>query len=62
MTYKKYDVAARLVHPSCYHTGYDFTVHARNKADAIKAARNMARNEGHTRHDGALRYTATEAE
>ncbi len=61
MAYKAYKIEARLVHPSCFHNGYDFTVSARNKADAIKSARRMALDAGHTRQDGALRYTATES-
>ncbi len=58
--FKTYDVQARLVHPSCYHTGYDFTIYARTKAEAIKSARREAFNAGHTRQDGGLRYTAEE--
>lgn len=58
--FKTYEVQARLVHPGCFHTGYDFTVTARNKAEAIKQARKLAAHEGHTRQDGPLRYTATE--
>lgn len=60
MAYKTYQVAARLVQPGCFHTGYDFTVAAKNKAEAIKRARQLAWGEGHTRQDGSLRYTATE--
>lgn len=60
--FKTYEVKARLKFPSCFHTGYDFTVHAKNKADAIKQARKEASREGHSRHDGPLSYTATEAE
>jgi hypothetical protein len=62
MACKTYEVAARLVHPSCYHSGYDFTVSAKNKAEAIKRARQLAWGQGHTRQDGSLRYTATEVE
>lgn len=53
---KSYIVHARLKHPGCYHTGYDFTVIARTRAEAIKRARVLAHNEGHTRQDGALVY------
>lgn len=59
---KTYIVTAKLVHPSCYHSGYEFEVHAKTKADAIKSARNMVWREGHTRQDGGLRYSASEAE
>jgi hypothetical protein len=58
--YKTFEVQARLVHPGCFHTGYDFTISARTKADAIKRARQLVWGEGHTRMDGSLRYTATE--
>lgn len=57
---KQYEVEARLKFPSCYHSGYDFTIYAKNKADAIKKARNEAAREGHTKHDGPLNYKATE--
>jgi hypothetical protein len=59
---KTYLVEGRLKHPSCYHTGYDFTVHARTKAEAIRWARVRAADQGHTRHDGPLVFKATEQE
>ena len=55
-----YRVEARLKHPSCYHTGYDFDVVAETKAEAIKRARTLAHYEGHTRQDGPLQYKAFE--
>lgn len=58
--FKTFEVAARLKFASCYHSGYDFTIHARTKADAIKQARKQAAYEGHTKHDGPLSYSATE--
>ena len=42
------------------HTGYEVTVHAKNKADAIKAARPRVRDMGWDRHEGPLTYTARE--
>lgn len=59
---KTYRVEATLKFPSCYHTGYEFTIYAKNKADAIKKARNDAAREGHTRQDGPLIYKAYEEE
>jgi hypothetical protein len=59
---KTYEVTAALKFPSCYHSGYSFTIHAPNKAAAIKSARRDAAREGHTRQDGPLIYTATEIE
>lgn len=60
---KSYNVEAKLKFPSCYHTGYSFTIYAKNKADAIKKARREAFNEGHNnKHDGALIYSITETE
>jgi len=58
--FKTYRVEARLKFPSCYHSGYDFTVAAKTKADAIKSARKEAHYSGHTKQDGPLVYTATE--
>lgn len=55
---KTYEVTAALKFPGCYHTGYQFTVYAANKAEAIKVARREAAREGHTRMDGPLVYTA----
>lgn len=60
--FKTYQVEARLKFPSCFHNGYDFTISAKNKADAIKKARKEAFYSGHTRQDGPLTYTATETE
>ncbi len=57
---KTYLVEARLKFPSCYHSGYDFEIAAKTKADAIKVARKEVLYAGHTRHDGPLKYTATE--
>ena len=58
---KSYLVQARLKFASAYHTGYDFEVHAANKADAIKRARKEAFNAGHNgKYDGPLKYTAIE--
>lgn len=57
---KRYTVAAKLKFPSCYHSGYEFEVYAKTKADAIKKARGMVWNEGHTKQDGALKFTAVE--
>ncbi|HET8729515.1 MAG TPA: hypothetical protein VFM34_00180 [Moraxellaceae bacterium] len=59
---KLYRVTAKLKYPGCYHTGYEFLIHAGNKADAIKTARRHAAYEGHTRQDGPLSYTAIETE
>jgi hypothetical protein len=59
---KKYEVTARLKFPSCYHTGYDFEIYAKNKAEAIKSARKQAFNEGHTKQDGPLSYSAQEVD
>jgi hypothetical protein len=61
-TMKTYRVTAALKFPGCYHTGYEFTIHAKSKVDAIKQARKEARLEGHTRQDGPLVYTATAEE
>jgi len=58
--FKTYLVEARLKFPYCYHTGYDFTITAKTKADAIKSARKEAAYSGHTRQDGPLIYKATE--
>jgi len=60
--FKTFEVKARLKFPSCYHSGYDFTIHAKTKAEAIKKARKDAAYEGHTKQDGPLVYTAMEAE
>ena len=57
---KRYHVAARLVNPSCFNAGYDFTIYSASKSEAISRARNEARNSGHTRQDGMLIYTAVE--
>lgn len=59
---KKYNVEAKLKFPSIYHSGYEFEVYAKTKADAIKIARRMVWNEGHTKQDGALKFTASEIE
>jgi hypothetical protein len=58
--FKTYLVEARLKFPSCYHSGYDFRISAKTKADAIKSARKEAAYSGHTRHDGPLIYRAIE--
>lgn len=58
--FKSYRVEARLKFPSCYHTGYDFQIVARTKADAIKIARKEAVYQGHTRQDGPLTFKAYE--
>jgi hypothetical protein len=55
---KTYVVNARLLYPSCYHSGYEYVIHAKNGVDAIKQARNKVRYDGHTRQDGPLKYTA----
>lgn len=61
--FKTYEVAARLKFPSCFHNGYDFTVSAKNKTDAIKQARRMVHDEGHSgRVDGPISYSATEVQ
>ena len=60
--FKTYRVEARLKFPSCYHTGYDFHISAKTKADAIKSARKEAAYAGHTRQDGPLIYKAHEEE
>lgn len=57
---KSYLVEARLKFPSCYHTGYDLTIYATTKAEAIKKARKEVFLEGHTRKDGALSFKAFE--
>ena len=60
---KTYIVTADLKFPSCYHRGYEFEIHAPNKAAAIKSARRLAFNEGHhSRIDGPLSYSAQVAE
>lgn len=59
---KAYRVEATLKFPSCYHSGYEFTIYAKNKAEAIKKARRDATNEGHTKQDGALVYKVIELE
>ena len=58
---KTYIVTAKLKFPSCYNSGYEFTIAAKNKAEAIKRARVEVSYAGHTRMDGALSYSATEA-
>jgi hypothetical protein len=58
--FKTYRVEARLKFASCYHNGYDFTISARTKADAIKSARKEAAYSGHTKQDGPLIYKAYE--
>ncbi len=60
--FKRYEVEARLKFPACFHTGYDFSICAKTKADAIKSARKEAFAAGHTRHDGPLVYKAKEIE
>ena len=45
-------------------TGYTFnneseeTFYAKNAADAIKQARKLMRDNGHTKHDGPVEYRA----
>lgn len=58
---KTYRVEARLKFPACYHSGYDFEIIAKTKAEAIKRARKEAFNSGHTRQDGPLIYKAYDA-
>lgn len=43
------------------HDGYEVTVSAKNKAEAIKIARPKVRNMGYDRHEGPLTYQAAEA-
>lgn len=59
---KTYRVEARLKTPGSYHSGYDFTVYAKTKGEAVKYARKDAYNQGHTRQDGALVFKAYEEE
>ena len=59
---KTYLVKATLKFPSCNHSGYEFEIYARNKAAAIKSARSQVWNEGHTRQDGPLTFTASEVD
>lgn len=59
---KKYTVEAKLKFPSCYHSGYEFEIYAKTKADAIKSARKRVWAEGHTKQDGALKFSAVETE
>lgn len=58
--FKNYQIEAKLKFPSSYHSGYNFTVSAKTKADAIKTARKEIAYHGHTRQDGPISYTATE--
>lgn len=60
MKLKLYQVEAKLKFPGCYHTGYSYEFPAKNKADAIKAARRFVWSDGHTRQDGPLIFIATE--
>jgi len=53
-----YTVTASLKVPGAYHTGYQFTIHAKTAAAAIKAARGKVWDHGHTRQDGALTWRA----
>ncbi len=56
----EYLVRATLTNPGCYNSGYEYTVLAANKVEAIKRARGYVRNDGHTRQDGPLKFSATE--
>jgi hypothetical protein len=53
-----YTVTASLKFPSSSNTGYQFTIHAKTAAEAIKAARGKVWDQGHTRQDGALSWRA----
>jgi hypothetical protein len=58
---KSYLIEARLKYPSIGHDGYDFTVIAATKADAIKRARREIIDHGHHgRVDGPISYRAIE--
>lgn len=59
---KQYLVEAKLKYPSCYHSGYEFTIYAKTKAEAIKRARRVVWNEGHTKYDGSLKFIAIEVQ
>lgn len=63
---KTYTVTATLKFPGHgsggVHDGYEVTVVAKNKVEAIKKARPKVRNMGWTRHEGPLTYRAEEAE
>lgn len=39
--------------------GYEYTVTAATKADAVSEARKKVARDGHTKMDGALSYVAT---
>lgn len=58
--FKTYKVEAKLKNPGYYNRGYDMTICAKSKAEAIKQARKQVQDMGHTRQDGPLTYTAHE--
>ncbi len=41
---------------------YSYTIAAKTKAEAVSIARKRVWRDGHTRQDGALRFTAQKAE
>lgn len=58
----EYVVTATLKNPGCYHSGWETTVKAKNKADAIKYAKSDAKREMiFDRHDGPVTWKAVEA-
>ena len=57
---KLYSVKAKLTTPSCFNAGYEMSIVATTKPEAISRARTKVRGLGHTRQDGGLTYTATE--
>jgi hypothetical protein len=58
MTYR---VTATLKNPGCYHSGWETTLSAKTKAEAIKWARQDAKKEMiFDRHDGPVSWKAEE--
>lgn len=54
-----YLVTATLKFPSCFHSGWEAEVYAKNRKDAIKQGRRMVQREGHfTRQDGPKKWDA----
>lgn len=57
---KLYKVFAKLNFPDYYNTGYEMSIVATTKAEAISRARTKVQGLGHTRQDGGLTYSANE--
>ena len=53
-----YILTASLKFPGAYHTGYQFTVHARTATEALRLGRVKVKAWGHTRQDGPLIWRA----